>query len=91
MAARIKRTAGNVNWNSRASVGVFIAAVSVALAMLFTLGLGRDNFWDGVTAGFLTVAIFGASVYVSMKWAAVSERVSAKLSPSGFRAGLPLR
>ena len=90
MTAQIKRMGGIMNWNSRTSIGIFIAVVSLALAMLFGLGLGRDNFWDGVMAGFFTVVLFAAVVYVMMKWAAASS-VSSRFSPSGISSSLSLK
>ena len=89
MATQVKRATSNMkwNWNSKSSVAAFFAAVSLAFVMVFALGFGRDNFWDGMIAGFFSVILFAVAAYVKMRGITAASNAAAERAPSNFRSG----
>ena len=81
MATQIKRAGGGMklDWNSRKSVVAFAAAVGIAFVTLLSLGLGTDNFWDGIIAGFLVAILFAVPIYVKMNGIPASKIVPQEL------------
>ena len=67
MATRTNRIGTGASGRSRTSLPAFIATSGVLLAVLFALGLGRDNFWPGVGAGILAVALVAAATYAASR------------------------
>ena len=57
----------NWTWKTGTTIGMIIAAICVATGVLFARGLGLDDFWTGLSVGFLSVICFGIAVMMSKK------------------------
>ena len=57
----------NWTWKTATLVGLLAAALCIGLAMVFTRGLGLDDFWTGISVGFLSVICFAIAVVMSRK------------------------
>ena len=66
---------------TKAIAGAFVATILIAVGMLFSTGLGREDFWEGVAAGLLAVVFVTAAVYAGLK-RATPKPASSELHPS---------
>ena len=57
----------NWTWKTATLFGLFTVALCIGLAMVFTRGLGLDDFWTGISVGFLSVISFAIAVVMSRK------------------------